>query len=117
MYLRFLALTVCLLTAIWSVDARCGEYSISCDQAERWYQRTNGLTKRSEVNPYTWYVNDRLWYSMKDSTKEFEVAHIFKYSECHAKDNEKVAIKVISGMDTVAKTDYSGRVFILRVMP
>lgn len=93
------------------------DYNIPCDQADRWVARESDLVKQSASNPNNWYMSNRVWYGMSDSVKSFEVAHLHKYSECHSKNGDAVAITVQTESKTVAKTDYTGRIFILSVVP
>ena len=92
-------------------------YSLTCAEAERYITRSNLTLKQSATDPAVWDINDKSWYGMSDDVKRFELANIFTYVKCTSKNNEPSAITLICARSIVAKTDYTGRPFLLRVMP
>ncbi len=92
-------------------------YTISCEAAARLVENPNVSYKQSQTDPAIWIIENRRWYGAADDTKQFIMANMFTYTKCKSKNGDAAPITVVCDGKIVAKTDYTGRPFLLRVMP
>jgi len=91
-------------------------YTISCEAAARLVENPNVSYKQSSSDPAMWIIEHQRWYGAADDTKQFIMANMFTYTKCQSK-NRAMPITLVCNGQIVAKTDYTGRPFLLRVMP
>lgn len=114
--LAFASLFTCAVAApVYAKSA--ADYYITCEEAEKYVTRFDDSWKQSGTKPAEWTVRKESWYGKSDYGKERGLATLFTHVKCTSKNNVSMPITVFCDGYVVGKTDYTGRPFLLRVMP